>query len=89
MAAHVWTSGEAITASKLNAIERKRAWVNGELPLETLTWNEAIALFEEVGECRYSINYSEYTMSPLFNMLIEYYADSATSLLQKNTVIEK
>lgn len=49
MATHVWTDGEAITASKLNALERKRAFLQGDIDFTKLTWAEAVALQEEIG----------------------------------------
>ena len=47
MAAHTWVNGEAITASKLNALERKKTYVDGQLDLTTITLAEAVALQEE------------------------------------------
>lgn len=83
MAIHTWTSGESITASKLNAIEKRRAWTNGELPLTSLTWNEAVQLIEDVGDCRYSYYHTDsfYKIQP-FNTQVEYHATDADELLE-------
>ena len=57
MAAHTWTDGEAITASKLNAIERKKSFRLGELKITDLTYEEAVQLIEDTGCIDYSYGY--------------------------------
>ena len=86
MAVHVWVDGEAITASKLNALERKKAFINGELPFTKLTYNEAVALIEETGTPYFS--YHEEAGEPymVFNkinsMITGFGASTSDSLLQ-------
>ena len=82
MAAHVWTSGESITASKLNALERKKAFLDGTLNITTLTWNEAVALIEELHIGGYNIMNNIYYIE--INGIF-YSASSATNLLEKDT----
>lgn len=85
MAVHVWTEGEAITASKLNAIERKRAFRNGEIPLTTLTYNEAVELIEELGMVNFEYMSSKNSIYD-YKTQTEYHSNSADSLLTTETI---
>lgn len=86
MAAHTWTDGEAITASKLNAIERKKSFLIGELKITDLTYEEAVQLIEDIGCVDYSYGYED-GMYQITNHLLHktYFANTSTSILTVNT----
>lgn len=82
MAAHTWTDGEAITASKLNAIERKKSFRLGELKMTDLTYDEAVQLIEDTGCIDYSYGqYDDVYQIYDDNSRIGYIADTSTSIL--------
>lgn len=87
MAKHTWTDGEAITASKLNAIERKKSFRLGELKITDLTYDEAVQLIEDMGYLHYSYGYSDgvYQIHDSISQLY-YTADTSTSIL---TVLQR
>ena len=77
MAAHVWTSGESITASKLNKLEKKKAFAEGKLPLTSLTWNEAAEFIEDFGMSKFSIYNPTLEVNPESDiyMILTYYGN--------------
>ena len=80
MAAHVWTSGESITASKLNALELKKAFAEGTLDLTKYTASQVINLIEEIGVLRDGYSYNSFGYIFYFGEK-QYYANSLNDLL--------
>ena len=50
MAVHTWVDGEAITASKLNRLEKRKAYVEKTLDLATCTAREVLEMVEDMPE---------------------------------------
>ena len=48
MAVHTWVDGEAITASKLNRLEKRKAYVEETLDLTTCTAREVLEMVEDM-----------------------------------------
>lgn len=48
MAVHIWVDGEAITASKLNRLEKRKAYVEKTLDLTTCTAREVLEMVEDM-----------------------------------------
>ena len=48
MAVHTWVDGEAITASKLNRLEKRKAYVEKTLDLATCTAREVLEMVEDM-----------------------------------------
>lgn len=48
MAVHTWVDGEAITASKLNKLEKKKAYVENTLDFTTCTAREVLEMIEDM-----------------------------------------
>lgn len=88
MATHTWVDGEAITASKLNAIERKKSFRLGELKMTDLTYEEAVQLIEDTGSLDYSYGYLD-DVYQIYdsNLHQQYIAATSTSILTVSTVI--
>lgn len=91
MATHTWIDGEAITASKLNAIERKKAFAAKELKFTELTYNEAKQLIEDTGCPYYAYGYNNtdhyYIYDPAKQTLFT--AETSTSILTKSDYEQK
>ena len=90
MAKHTWTDGEAITASKLNAIERKKSFRIGELKITDLTYEEAVQLIDDTGCIDYSYGYYD-DVYQIYDHILhqQYIADTSTSILTVQTVRPK